>query len=123
MKIEFVTVNTAKLEASISFWQEVLGFTIARRFSPRPGMEIVFLADGSGGQIEFVSGGDPAYQGGGISIGFNVPDMDATIGMLASKGVSIAYGPLDMPNGVRLLGALDPNGLALGFVQEGRSGK
>ena len=119
MEIQFVTIRTADLNGSIAFWEKVLGFTVARRFSPRPGMEIAFLGDGSGGQIEFISGGDePVFSGKGISIGFHVEDMEKTVRMLADKGVPIVYGPLKMPNGVRLLGARDPNGLDLGFVQE-----
>jgi lactoylglutathione lyase len=118
MKIQFVTVNTADMAASIAFWQDVLGFKTVRRFVARPGMEIAFLSDGAGGQIEFITGGAPAFAGSGISVGFDVDDIEATKQMLVDKGVRITHGPLTMPNGVKLLGALDPNGLALGFVQE-----
>jgi predicted enzyme related to lactoylglutathione lyase len=79
----------------------------------------VFLGDGAGTQVEFISGsGEGAFSGQGISMGFHVTDIESTAKMLADKAVPIVYGPLTMPGGVRLLGARDPNGLDIGFVQE-----
>jgi lactoylglutathione lyase len=105
----------------VAFWEKVLGFRVERRFSPRPGMEIAFLADGSGGRVEFIEEADkPAYSGSGISVGFRVPDAAQAAAFLAAQGVEIAYGPIAMPSGVKLLGARDPNGLELGFVEEAR---
>ncbi len=120
MKMGFVTVQTKDLGASIAFYEKVLGFKVSRRFAPRPGMEIAFLDDGSGGQVEFIQGGgDAAFSGGGISLGFRVEDVDATASALKAAGVAINQGPTSMPNGVKLLGAKDTNGLQLGFVQGG----
>lgn len=118
MKIGFVTVRTADLARSIAFYEQALGFKVSRRFSPRPGMEIAFLDDGSGGQIELIQGsGEPDFAGQGISIGFRVEDVDATAAALEAAGVEIVRGPTTLPSGVRLLGAKDPDGLELGFVQ------
>ena len=119
MKIQFVTVRTRDLAGSVSFYERLLGFTLVRRFTPRPGMEIAFLSDGAGGQIEFIQGSDEKpYSGSGISIGFQVEDIGSTAKMLEAEGVPIVYGPMKMPNGVTLLGARDLNGLELGFLQE-----
>jgi lactoylglutathione lyase len=124
MKLEYVTIHTADLPTSIAFYEEVLGFRLLRRFSPRPGMELAFLGDGAGGQVELITGGDgPTFVGKGISFGFNVADIDATAAMLRAKGVAILTGPVAMPNGVKLLRACDPNGLELGFVQEDGPGR
>jgi lactoylglutathione lyase len=120
MKLEYVTMHVADLAASIAFYEEVLGFRLVRRFSPRPGMEIAFLGDGAGGQVEFISGGDgPTFVGKGISLGFTVPDIEATAALLRGKAVTILAGPLSMPNGLRMLRARDLNGMELGFIQEG----
>jgi lactoylglutathione lyase len=120
MKLGYVTIRTRDLARSLEFYEKILGFRPTRRFSPRPGMEIAFLDDGSGGQVEFIQGGpDQPFSGSGIALGFNVPDIDATAAMLKAAGVEPSFGPLTMPNGVRLLGAKDPNGLDLGFSQEG----
>ncbi len=122
MKMEFVTVRTGDIAGSIAFWEKVLGFAVARRLSPRPGMEIAFLSDGAGGQVEFIqAAGEAAYSGQGLSLGFRVEDIEATASMLKAEGVAILHGPTRMPNGVRLLGARDPNGLELGFMQEAKA--
>ncbi len=119
MKLEYVTIHTADLPASIAFYEGVLGFRLVRRFSPRPGMELAFLGDGAGGQVEFVAGGEgPAFGGQGISLGFEVADIEATAAMLRAKGAAIIMGPVTMPNGLRMLRARDPNGLELGFIQD-----
>lgn len=121
MKLEFVTIHTKDLAGSIAFYESLLGFKVARRFSPRPGMEIAFLSDGAGGQVEFIQDEEPAYEGRGASLGFRVADAEAWAAELRVRGVTVTYGPIAMPNGVKLLGAKDPNGLDLGFVQEAQT--
>ena len=122
MKMEYVTFQTTDLEGTIAFWERVFGFRVVRRFSPRPRVEIAFLSDGSGFQVEFIQGGDsPAFSGSGMSLGFHVADIDQAAADLRAKGVPILSGPSKLPNGVGMLRARDPNGIELGFVQEGRA--
>lgn len=119
MNIGFITVQTKDIDASIDFYQRVLGFTVERRFSPAPGMEIVFLKDEKGGLIEFIRNDrQPAYSGEGISIGFYVEDIEKTAAHLRNQKVEIINGPVTMGNGVKLMQIRDNNGLELGFVQE-----
>jgi lactoylglutathione lyase len=117
MKLSFVTIYVADIEKSIDFYQRVLGMTVSRRFSPRPGMEIAFMGDGA--QVELIH--DPQakpFQGRGISLGFNVANIDGTLALLKENRVEIVHGPVSMPNGVKLLHARDLNGVDLGFVQQ-----
>jgi len=119
MNMSFVTVYTEKMAETIEFYTKVMGFEVQRQFSPRPGMEIAFLADQSGSVLEFIMDAEtPRYEGRGISIGFNVEDMDETFKLMNDNNVEIVFGPIEMPNGVKLLHAKDLNGLELGFVQE-----
>ena len=117
MNVHFVTLRTVDLEKSIDFYSRVLGMTVARRFSPRPGMEIAFM-DGGGIEVEFIHDGNPVEIPAGVSMGFFVEDMDDTLAHLEREGVEILSGPDTMPNGVRLLRARDCHGLDLGFVQQ-----
>jgi lactoylglutathione lyase len=117
MKIGFVTVHVEDLEKTIAFWQEVMGFAVARRFKAGPKVEIAFMDDGGGHQIEFITGTGHKVGGDGFSIGFDVDDMAATVAHLRAHGVQIVYGPQTMPSGVTLLSAKELNGLELGFVQ------
>jgi lactoylglutathione lyase len=119
MKLDFITVYTIDIEKSIVFYQRVLDFKISRRFTPGTGMEIVFMDDQHGHQIEFIKDSkELPYSGSGLSLGFYVRDIKKTAAHLESCGVEILYGPLNLPSGVKLLHARDNNGLELGFVEQ-----
>ncbi len=118
MKIDFVTIHVKDIERSIEFYHRVLGMSVSRRFSPRPGMEIAFMG-GGGTQLELLHDSQAApYRGSGISLGFHVTDMEQTLALLNENQVEIVSGPTTMKSGVKLLGARDINGLELGFVQQ-----
>lgn len=117
MKIGFVTVHVAELEKTIAFWQNVMGFSVSRQFKAGPKVEIVFMDDGHGNLIEFISGTGHIFKGDGISIGFDVPDIEAAAEHLRKHNVAIVFGPTAMPSGVKLLHAKDINGLEIGFVE------
>ena len=79
MKIDFITVYTIDIEKSIDFYQRVLDFKVSRRFTPGTGMEIVFMDDQHGHQIEFIKDSkELPYSGSGLSLGFYVPDIKQT---------------------------------------------
>jgi lactoylglutathione lyase len=120
MQIGFITVHVEDLERTIAFWLEVMGFAVARRFKAGPKVEIAFMDDGGGHQLEFITGTGHKVGGHGFSIGFDVEDMDATVAHLKKHGVALTFGPQTMPSGVTLLSAKDLNGLSLSFVQNPR---
>jgi len=123
MKLGFITIHTKDVHASVDFYEKILGFKVVRRFSPRPGGEIAFMDDGSGGTVEFIKGdGEKVFDGSGVSIGFYVDDIEKTAAFLKSQNVAIVSGPVTVPNGTKLLGARDVNGLDLGFVQMPKKG-
>ncbi|MDA8425807.1 MAG: VOC family protein [Treponema sp.] len=120
MRVNFVTIYKARMEESIAFYTQILGFKIARDFAAGPGRRIVFLEDGPT-QIELIAdAGVVERANGDISIGFHVDDIESVASLLRSKGAAIAEGPTAFPTGVKLMRVLDPNGVALGFVQESR---
>ncbi|HSA32715.1 MAG TPA: VOC family protein [bacterium] len=117
MNISFVTVHVPELEKTIAFYETVMGFTVTKRFKAGPQTEIVFMDDGRGGQLEFIAGMGSSIRAEGISIGFVVPDIEATHAHLMKHGVAVIRPPATLPSGVKLMSAKDPNGLELGFVQ------
>lgn len=117
MQISFITVHVPELEKTIAFYESVMGFTVAKRFKTGPQAEIVFMDDGRGGQLEFIVGMGSSIKAEGISIGFVVPDIEATHAHLKQHGVTVLRPPATLPNGVKLMSAKDLNGLELGFVQ------
>ncbi len=118
MKIDFITIHVADIGRAVDFYHRVLGMQVSRRFSPRPGMEIAFMG-GGGQQVEFICDDQALpYNGSGVSLGFYVHDIEQTAAHLKENQVEIVSGPIAMKSGVKLLGARDPNGLELGFVQQ-----
>jgi len=117
MKIGFVTIHVNDLAKTVEFYEKVMGFSVTRQFNAGPQIEIVFMDDGDGNLLEFVSGTGKTVETKGLSIGFNVEDIEKTHEHLQKNNVRVVFGPQTMPNGVKLLNALDINGVELGFVQ------
>ncbi|MBN2544272.1 MAG: VOC family protein [Spirochaetes bacterium] len=118
MKISFITIYTNDIKASVEFYEDVLDFNVVRQFSPQPHMEIIFMDDKHGNQIEFIHDkNEKPYTGCGLSIGFYVPDIEKIEKHLKNKNVEIVFGPVTMPSGVKIIHAKDINGVELGFVQ------
>lgn len=118
MNISFITIPVTSLEDTIKFYQEIMDFQVVTRFGAGPAIEIVFMADKNGNQLEFIQrGGEEIQHDGSISIGFYVEDINATADYLRKNNVQITAGPIALPSGVKLLHARDLNGVALGFVQ------
>ncbi|OGO79485.1 MAG: hypothetical protein A2Y23_07210 [Clostridiales bacterium GWB2_37_7] len=118
MNISFVTIPVYSIDETIRFYQEVLDFEVVTRFAAGPQMEIVFMADKKGNQLEFIQRGNEKIEHDGlISIGFYVDDITATEAYLRKHNVNITAAPITLPSGVKLMHAHDLNGVALGFVQ------
>jgi len=119
MKIDFITIFTNDLKASVDFYANNLNFEVERKFSPAPGIDIVFLNDKHGNKIEFIQNEkEKPFSGHGISIGFYVDDIRVVEKNLREKGIQILRGPIEMKSGVTMLYIKDNNGLELAFVQE-----
>lgn len=122
MNFCWCTITTGNLVESMKFYTEVVGLSLSTRFSPRPGMEIVFLVDEKGNEIELISFGDDAevVEKKGISIGFEVSSLEDTLALVASKGVAVAEQPVISPV-VKYFFVKDPNGVTIQFVEKPKS--
>jgi lactoylglutathione lyase len=92
-----VTIFVKNLEESMNFYHEFVGLPVERRFSPKPGTDIVFLGDGET-KIELVydrERTDIVY-GKDISLGFEVASLGETAESLRRMGV--AAGEVSRPN-------------------------
>ncbi len=121
MKSDFITVYTDRLEESIKFYEDVLGFTLENRVDAGGGVTLVFLSDGHGGNLELIDRGEPlaATQNSPVAITIKVDDIFDTEKMIDAKGVTKTFGPVTMPSGVSLLHVVDPSGVTINFVQMG----
>ena len=124
-RIDHVEITTGKLEETLAFYTNVLGFKIKER-NPmnRPGsplQEIDFLTLGDT-MIEILGVKDPAplstnvWQTGYRMMALEVDDMDKTLAELKTKGVEPTRPPMVMGKTKRAE-IKDPNGLSIELRQ------
>ena len=115
MKMEHVTIQTAKFEEEVAFYRDIVGLTIRRDM--RPGRNMVFLSDSEGDTcMEIIenAGSDDAGNAF-LSVGFRTPDPEALYAELEGKGLEptpmVAPGP-----GVKFFFVRDPAGVNVQFI-------
>lgn len=114
------TITTEKLNESVAFYTEVVGLSVERRFSPAPGMEIVFLKDGKGFEIELLQNGrSVGAEREGISLGFEVNSLEETLALVKAQNIAAFGGPTKVP-GATFFFVKDPNGVSIQFVENHR---
>lgn len=119
MNFCWVTLNVANMERSLGFYQNLVGLKVHRKMTPAPGMELAFLGNGSGTEVELIQDPrtpQPAYTKD-ISLGFEVPDLDAFLATLTKAGVAVHSGPFQPTPRIRFAFVLDPDGARVQFVQ------
>lgn len=97
MKMVHVKINTANLEESVKFYQDIIGLEIQEDLRKLTGTPVVFLAsDEAAVKIELIENKEQAYSGDGIFLGFHVEDVEATREWMAEKGLNPT--PMISPN-------------------------
>jgi lactoylglutathione lyase len=122
MKVLFPGIHTSNLEVSHRFYTEVLGMTEARRFSPAPGINIMFLKASESGIIELIENQNAPHQEAAapesmVTIVIGIEDMDRTLADLKEKGVTPTRGPIVSPGGEKFAFICDPDGVQIEFIQ------
>ena len=117
MRFSFLTLQVSDMAASLAFYRDLLGMAVNRRFSPMPGMDIVFLGR-EGLQLELICReGEKKEPGDNFSLGFAVADLDAEIARLTAAGVDC--GPAVQPApGTHMSFCNDPDGNAVELIEE-----
>ncbi|WP_449600259.1 VOC family protein [Paenibacillus sp. Marseille-Q9583] len=109
LSMNWVTLRVRDLEASLDFYNRILGLSIDRRFESR-GKQIVMLGTVDQPKIELIQGSDPALKPEcGVSVGFEVASLDDAIEYLKSQGIPVARGPITPNPHLRFLYILDPD--------------
>lgn len=122
-RIDHVEIVCADLEASMSFYTELLGFTVTKRVPvQKPPVdvtirEIAYLElGGTGLELISVEGAADAphaeWHVGYRMMALEVDDMDEAVTFLESNGVELTWGPEELEDSVRAE-IEDPNGVAI----------
>ena len=118
MKFSHVTLSVNDIEASLRFYQEIIGLEAKRRFTAGPDTEIAFLGSGDT-EMELISGAarGGAETGKGVSLGFVSGSLEDLITLLREKGYE-TDGAIHSPNPlVSFFFARDPDGYSIQFVK------
>lgn len=118
MKFLWCTLHVRDLEKSLTFYREVVGLELRRRFGEAPGPVFAFLG-GEGGEVELIADGRdrPSDMGEGISLGFEVRSLDEMMAFVKERGIPILGDPVQPNPHVRFFFVKDPDGLTIQFVE------
>lgn len=114
--MEHITINTTNLENSIVFYTDVIGLTVRLDLRNTANLPIVFLsANADDTAIELIENKENPYAGSGISIGFQVHDVEASHKEMTEKGLNPS--PIISPNpNTKFFFIKDPNGLNIQLI-------
>ncbi len=118
MNFCWCTITTDELEKSIAFYADIIGLEQKSRFSPHTGIDIAFLQDEKGAEIELIQYANKPVvpEKSGISIGFEVDALEDTISLVQSRGIAVE-GPFITPS-VKYIFIKDPNGVSIQLVEK-----
>lgn len=118
MKFCWTTITVNDMEASLKFYQEIVGLFLNRRFTAGPSVEISFLGDG-GTEVELICDPNHPAPGNveGVSLGFEVDSVDKMIEFIKEKGLEVASGPFQPNPHIKFFFVKDPNGVSIQFVE------
>ena len=128
-KFLWATIPVKSIETSLTFYRDFLGLTLERRFKPYPALELCFLKDENGIEIELLQhlSADPASEtpqaaqevkGSAYpTLGFQIQDLNASLEACKARGIEILNGPME-GGGVKFFFVKDPDGVSVQFVQK-----
>lgn len=122
MIIKFITIQTGRLEESINFYQDVLGFKEVRRIDQVENLIMVFLQDKEGGIIELTYNSlgpnrKEVVNENSVTFGISVDSMEDTVSLLKTHNLSLDKGPIATPGGEVIGFMKDPNGVEIEFIE------
>ena len=118
MNFCWCTITVDNMDASLKFYQEIVGLSISKRFTAGPGVEISFLGEGET-KVELVYNPNHKRTGNaeGISLGFEVKSVDNMIEVIKRKGLEVESGPFQPNPHIKFFHVKDPNGVSIQFVE------
>ncbi len=118
-RIDHVEIIPTDFDRTISFYTEILGFTVRERsrVDKPPLEEIAYLELGNTViEVMLVTNPTPAsreaWQVGYKRIALEVENMESAVEYLESKGVAMTWGPIDLGTSIRAEFE-DPDGLSV----------
>ncbi|WP_375397811.1 VOC family protein [uncultured Sphingomonas sp.] len=106
---------TSDQKAALPFYGALLGWTSTEVMSMGPMGDYTFI-DGGGERLGAMMDRAAPEQPLKWTFYFTIPDVDAVAERVKELGGQIIMGPMDVPGNQRIILALDPQGVSVGFV-------
>lgn len=124
-KFLWSTITVKSIDSALPFYRDLLGLTMDRRFSPNPNLELCFLKDENGIEVELLEHKAPEAAGAAhtpsapvnLSLGFQVENLESMMNACKAQGIEIVNGPFE-GGGVKFFFVKDPNGVSVQFVEK-----
>lgn len=117
LRLNWITLRVQDLEASLHFYNQVLGLPIERRFESR-GKQIAMLSLDGQAKLELIQGSEQVVKPEcGISLGFEVESLDEAMIYLETQGIPIARGPITPNPHLSFFYILDPDGFEVQLAE------
>ena len=114
---ELVTTDE---KAALPFYRDLFGWTSSGAMPMGPAGDYTFF-DHGGGQIGAMMNRMSPEQPLAWNFYFKVPDADRAAEQVRAGGGTVVAGPMEVPGGQRVIMAVDPQGLGVGFVSGERA--
>jgi uncharacterized glyoxalase superfamily protein PhnB len=116
------SITASDLQASLAWYRDVLGFTVAEEYRRDDKLMGVRLMAGSVqillGQDDFAKGRD-RQKGAGLRLFCTTAqDVDQLAAAIKERGGKLAHEPTDQPWGTRDFGVVDPDGFNISISTE-----
>jgi lactoylglutathione lyase len=116
MRFLWCTLYVKDIDASLRFYQDIVGLPVTRRFS-EPGAELAFLGDDET-KLEIIQGKLEPHTGEGVSVGFLVDNLEEKMAFVQQRGIKIHSGPFAPSKRTRFFFVSDPDGVLVQFVEQ-----
>lgn len=110
------TLYVRNIEASILFYEQVVGLAVTRRFS-REGTELAFFGE-CGTGLRLVQGTMGACYESGIPCRYPVENLDQKLASFKALGIPVRFEPLPSDPHQRTFCVADPDGMIVRFVEQ-----
>lgn len=114
-RLDTIIIFTHRMEQLADFYRQGLGLGEPNRHGET---HLGFML-AEGVYLGFDQVDDPYHGQGGVSLWFDVDDIEATFERFVSLGADVRYPPQEKPMGDVLASLHDPDGNIFGLVQRG----
>ena len=115
-----VVIRTSDIQKSVSFYENVMGFSFESMVSASPEKKIAFMVEPeTGTRLELLHNDRAEHPpAAGVSLTFEVNQIAEAREHLLSKNVRIISEPKTIKDGKKIMTAVDPNGVEIDFIED-----